>query len=184
MMACCTGCKVSGTFVAEGKGHSSVFEVRNIADEITERGHSHTAHVLVLNEVRATPELADALGIDIGVPAYHSVIIHSENDIPVQLEDRYVNPTAAPDYLAQDFGRDTPKPLPQFGHSLDRRRARHRSGAAGGLGGEIAGDFEGGAVSRHSPHDDRRILRRVERPTIDAGRAIQGVEPAAGGWMS
>jgi GntR family histidine utilization transcriptional repressor len=97
-----------GTFVAEGKAHTSTFEVRNIADEIAERGHIHTARVLVLDAVRATPELADALGIEMGQPAYHSLIVHSENDIPVQLEDRYVNPSAAPDYLAQDFARLTP----------------------------------------------------------------------------
>lgn len=97
-----------GTFVAEGKGHTSTFEVRNIADEISERGHTHTARVLVLDEVRATPELADALQIELGARAYHSLIVHSENDIPVQLEDRFVNPAAAPDYLAQDFTGRTP----------------------------------------------------------------------------
>lgn len=97
-----------GTFVAEGKGHTSTFEVRNIADEISERGHAHTARVLVMDEIRATPELADALGVELGARAYHSLIVHSENDIPVQLEDRYVNPAAAPDYLAQDFTSVTP----------------------------------------------------------------------------
>lgn len=97
-----------GTFVAEGKGHTSTFEVRNIADEITERGHLHTARVLVLDAVRATPELAEALGMELGAQAFHSLIVHSENDIPVQLEDRYVNPAAAPDYLAQDFIARTP----------------------------------------------------------------------------
>lgn len=97
-----------GTFVAEGKGHTSTFEVRNIADEISERGHTHMARVLVLDEIRATPELADTLGLDLGARAYHSLIVHSENDIPVQLEDRYVNPDAAPDYLSQDFTSVTP----------------------------------------------------------------------------
>ncbi len=97
-----------GTFVAEGKAHSSVFEVRNIADEIAERGHHHSARMLVLDEVRATPELAEALHVDLGRPVYHSLIVHSENDIPVQLEDRYVNPETAPDYLVQDFSTMTP----------------------------------------------------------------------------
>jgi GntR family histidine utilization transcriptional repressor len=97
-----------GTFVAEGKGHSSVFEVRNIADEITERGHVHSARLIVLDAVRATPELAEALGLAIGERAFQSLIVHAENDIPVQLEDRYVNPAMAPDYLAQDFNLLTP----------------------------------------------------------------------------
>jgi GntR family histidine utilization transcriptional repressor len=97
-----------GTFVAAGKAQSSVFEVRNIAEEIAERGQMHSARVLVLDEVRATPELADALHLELGQPVYHSMILHHENDIPVQLEDRYVTPETAPDYLAQDFSRQTP----------------------------------------------------------------------------
>ncbi|MEG1456679.1 MAG: FAD-dependent oxidoreductase, partial [Comamonas sp.] len=39
---------------------------------------------------------------------FHSVVVHFENDVPIQVEDRYVNPAVAPDYMAQDFGRQTP----------------------------------------------------------------------------
>ncbi len=97
-----------GTFVAEGKSHTSVFEVRNIADEIRERGHAHAAQTVMKDEVKATPELADELGVELGAPVFHSLVIHLENDIPVQLEDRHVNPALAPDYLAQDFSARTP----------------------------------------------------------------------------
>jgi GntR family histidine utilization transcriptional repressor len=34
--------------------------------------------------------------------------VHLENGLPLQCEDRYVNPACAPDYLAQDFARTTP----------------------------------------------------------------------------
>ena len=34
--------------------------------------------------------------------------MHFENDRPIQLEDRYVLPTLAPDYLHVDFSRTTP----------------------------------------------------------------------------
>jgi DNA-binding transcriptional regulator YhcF (GntR family) len=37
-----------GTFVAELKADSHLLEVRNIADEIRQRGHRHTARVLLL----------------------------------------------------------------------------------------------------------------------------------------
>ena len=97
-----------GTFVAEGKSHTSVFEVRNIVDEIRERGHAHAAQTVMKDEVKATPELADELGVELGAPVFHSLVIHLENDIPVQLEDRHVNPALAPDYLAQDFSARTP----------------------------------------------------------------------------
>lgn len=97
-----------GSFVAQGKGQSSIFEVRNIADEIAQRGGRHTAQVVSLDATRASPEVAEALDVAIGAPVFHSVIVHAADDIPVQLEDRYVNGAAAPAYLEQDFTRQTP----------------------------------------------------------------------------
>jgi GntR family histidine utilization transcriptional repressor len=43
-----------------------------------------------------------------GQRVFHSRIVHFENDVPVQIEDRYVNPAVAPDYLKQDFTVQTP----------------------------------------------------------------------------
>ncbi|KQV33607.1 MULTISPECIES: histidine utilization repressor [unclassified Rhizobium] len=97
-----------GSFVAERKGASTLFEVRNIADEIAERGHIHEATVVVLAQITAPPEIADALELDLGAPVFHSLVVHSENGVPVQIEDRHVHPDAAPDYLAQDFMAITP----------------------------------------------------------------------------
>ena len=34
--------------------------------------------------------------------------MHFENEVPVQLENRYVNPRMAPDFMAQDFTREQP----------------------------------------------------------------------------
>jgi GntR family histidine utilization transcriptional repressor len=97
-----------GTFVAEGKGQSSMFEVKNIAEEIAARGHVHRAVVTLLDAVKASPEVAEELGIAVGDPAFHSIIVHHENDVPVQLEDRYVNAAIAPTYIDQDFTAVTP----------------------------------------------------------------------------
>lgn len=36
------------------------------------------------------------------------MVVHFENDQPIQVEDRHVHPLAAPDYLAQDFATQTP----------------------------------------------------------------------------
>ncbi|MFW8609285.1 histidine utilization repressor [Rhizobium beringeri] len=97
-----------GSFVAERKGYSALFEVRNIAEEIAERGHIHEASVVVLAQETASPEVADALELPIGAAVFHSLIVHSENGVPVQIEDRFVHPEAAPEYLAQDFSTLTP----------------------------------------------------------------------------
>ncbi|PYE40623.1 GntR family transcriptional regulator [Rhizobium sp. PP-F2F-G20b] len=97
-----------GSFVAERKGYSELFEVRNIADEIKSRGHLHAAEVIVLMREHASPDVADGLDLPIGAEVFHSLIVHSENGVPVQIEDRFVNPDMAPDYLAQDFMLETP----------------------------------------------------------------------------
>jgi GntR family histidine utilization transcriptional repressor len=97
-----------GSFVAPKK-RSSLFEgVPNIADEIRARGGSHSPQVVLLQEEVCGPELADVLELGIGTPVVHSVILHREDDVPIQIEDRFVNPRFAPDYLAQDFTALTP----------------------------------------------------------------------------
>lgn len=97
-----------GTFVADRKPVLSMLEVRNIAEEIAERGHSYACRVLKLEEGAATEAIAMYLGVAPGSALFHSVIVHIDNRTPVQLEDRFVNPAAAPEYLAQDFTRETP----------------------------------------------------------------------------
>ncbi|MEM6159901.1 histidine utilization repressor [Erwinia sp. P6884] len=97
-----------GTFVAENKGYTAMLEVHNIADEIAQRGHRHSCKIITLAEIKADPEQASVLGLPSGHPVFHSVIVHYENDLPVQLEDRLVNPQVAVDYLSQDYQHQTP----------------------------------------------------------------------------
>ena len=96
-----------GTFVAMPKGTAALFEIHNIAQEIADRGHVHRSDVMVLEEVpaKASPTLPFALdGIE---RLFHSVIVHYENEVPVQIEERFVNAQIAPLYLQQDFTRTT-----------------------------------------------------------------------------
>ncbi|KGT89501.1 histidine utilization repressor [Erwinia typographi] len=97
-----------GTFVAEAKAFTPMLEVHNIADEIASRGHRHASKVLFLRAEKAELLSAQALELSVGATIFHSRIIHFDNEIPVQLEDRQVNPLVAPDYLQQDFTQGTP----------------------------------------------------------------------------
>ncbi|RFB75650.1 histidine utilization repressor [Methylovirgula sp. 4M-Z18] len=97
-----------GSFVSGGNSRSDVFAVGNIADEIRGRGHDYSAQVLLLDTLKATPDVADLLELPIGSPVFHSIIVHYENDVPVQLEDRFVNPLVVPHYLEADFSKLTP----------------------------------------------------------------------------
>ncbi|MEN8513880.1 histidine utilization repressor [Burkholderia sp. RS02] len=96
----------AGTFVERRHYESTVLEIRNIADEIAERGHRHSARVLLI-ESSDDQEAVEALGLRSG-PVFHSRIVHYEEDEPIQFEDRYVNPALFPAYLEQDFTIETP----------------------------------------------------------------------------
>lgn len=98
----------AGTFIAEQKPQSALLEIRNIRDEIAERGHRHSAEVLELRSEAASAEAAHALALRRGQRVFHSLLLHLEEGRPIQLEERFVNPAFAPDYLKQDFTRTTP----------------------------------------------------------------------------
>jgi DNA-binding GntR family transcriptional regulator len=63
--------------------------------------------VLGLDTVRADEALADEMQVAVRTRLFHSQVLHFENDEPVQLEERWVNPAVAPDY-AEDFTNTTP----------------------------------------------------------------------------
>ena len=98
----------SGTYVAPPRVHTSLLQIRNIADEIAERGHRYDSALLRLESVPASADQALLFGIETGAPLFRSVIVHRENDVPIQVEDRLVNPEVAPHYLAQRFKTQTP----------------------------------------------------------------------------
>ena len=97
-----------GSFVADSRPMSSMLAINSIDREIAERGHRHRAEVLLLESARAGRGTAALLGLAVGDPAFHSVLVHHENDIPLQWEERWVNPRFGPDYLEQDFRAQTP----------------------------------------------------------------------------
>jgi GntR family histidine utilization transcriptional repressor len=124
-----------GTFVAEPKHATTLVAIRSISDEIKERGHSHACRVLELGRMRLA-DSAIALPLPPSTLLFHSVLLHLEDGVPLQIEDRVVNAAAAPDYLKQDFTRITPnqyltriEPLPRAEYAIeaiaaDRRIAR------------------------------------------------------------
>jgi GntR family histidine utilization transcriptional repressor len=98
----------AGTHVAAKKPRATMMEVRNIVDEIAERGHRHEARVELLRSEACDLAIATELGIPTGSVVHHSVIVHFENGRPLQIEDRHVLPAFARDYLKLDFTRTTP----------------------------------------------------------------------------
>lgn len=97
-----------GTFAAPLHRVSSTLTIRDLHDEIESRAHQHQALVHAQRAERASAALAMQLGVASGSQVFHTLIVHLENGLPLQCEDRYVNPACAPDYLDQDFTRTTP----------------------------------------------------------------------------
>ncbi|HUP09531.1 MAG TPA: histidine utilization repressor [Caldimonas sp.] len=97
-----------GTFAAQPGRVASTLTIRDLHAEIASRGHRHHAEVHVARREVAPPALAAKLALEAGAPVFHTVIVHHENGVPLQCEDRYVSPVCAPDYLGVDFTRTTP----------------------------------------------------------------------------
>ncbi len=127
----------SGTFVAPPRHEATLVEIRSISDEIRWRGGVHTTEVRTHAVVHADKPLAAELGLPEGEPLYLSVLLHRADGVPVQLEERWVVPGAAPAYLEQDFSRITPSeylmrvaPLARVDYRIEARIPDDTTGEA------------------------------------------------------
>lgn len=116
----------SGTVVAQLHRISSTLAVRDIHEEILERGHLHSTSVLLVEAVRADLAMAQTLKLRTGAKVFHSVQVHFEDGVAIQYEDRYVNPASAPHYLSADLTQTTPThyllqhaPLTEASYSIE-----------------------------------------------------------------
>jgi GntR family transcriptional regulator, histidine utilization repressor len=80
---------------------------------------------------RVPPVLRDSFNGSV----FHSLLVHYEDDVPIQVEDRVVNPAAAPGYLDQDFTKLTPNsylsavlPLVRGDHIVEAVRGSSEEG--------------------------------------------------------
>jgi GntR family transcriptional regulator, histidine utilization repressor len=96
-----------GTFVAPPKPQSALIEINNIAGEISQRGGRHAARVIVLERLMPSPDLVVSFEFGKRRSVGHSIVVHYENEVPVQLEERFVNSALVPDYDKQDFEKTT-----------------------------------------------------------------------------
>lgn len=115
-----------GSFVAEDKPQSTLLQIANIASEIRARGHDYRCKFLVAERIAASPDVAVWLDLRPGESVFHTVCLHLENNLPVQLEDRHVNPRVVPAFLEQDFSAMSPSeylvrnvPFDQIEHVVD-----------------------------------------------------------------
>jgi len=130
-----------GTFAAQLHRISSTLTIRDLQEEIEARGHRHHAEVHARRSEPAPATLAASLGLAAGGPVFHTLIVHHEDGVPLQCEDRYVNPAAAPGYLGVDFTRITPTryllevaPLWEAQYTIEASRATAQEARLLGIG--------------------------------------------------
>jgi GntR family histidine utilization transcriptional repressor len=96
-----------GSFVAETPRHASLIELQDIAVEIEQSGKQYSSTVFALKTVDAEAEVAGSMDLAIGAKLYYLRAVHYQDDSPIQLESRYVNPTLVADFINQDYSAMT-----------------------------------------------------------------------------
>ncbi len=126
-----------GSFVAADKPQSTLLQIANIANEIRQRGHDYLCQMLIAERIAASPDVGVWLDLAPSESVFHTLCLHHEDMVPVQLEDRYVNPRIVPTYLEQNFSLTPPAEYPmrnvpydQIEHMVDAvlpttEQARH-----------------------------------------------------------
>ena len=118
----------AGTYVAEPKSSGHLLEIHNIADEVRQRNHDYSCQLIVNKLDKLNSKDAARMQLATGTKVFHTVIVHLENNRPIQIEDRYVNPEVVPDYGTTDFTVTTPAefllkvaPLQEAEHRVQAR---------------------------------------------------------------
>jgi len=174
----------SGTYVAEPKPQSALLEIRPIDEEISDRGGVYRATVVEAAKVPANEDTARLLDVGYGADVFHVVLVHSEDDLAIQVEDRYVNPAVARDFLKQDFTTITPSrylvdtiPVNEIEHVIEAVRPSAREVKLLG----ISGDEPCLVLSRRTWSGDK-VVTRVRLTSPGTRRRLGGrFEPFAKG---
>ena len=96
-----------GSFVAETPRHASLIELQDIALEIARDGKQHRSWILHQGTIVTDVQIAAQLELPAGSAAFHLSAVHYQDELPIQLESRYVNPATMPHFMEQDFNQIT-----------------------------------------------------------------------------
>ncbi len=92
-----------GTFVATTKSVSALVEIHNIGDHIRSRGQVPSSRVIELAAAVPPREVSVGMGTPHRAKLFRALVVHAADGVPLQLEDRWVLPAFAPEFLEQDF---------------------------------------------------------------------------------
>ena len=95
-----------GTFVSTSRAEAAQIDLGDIADDINDSGRRYTCQTL-LQAGSHSPEINSHLGLAPNAEHYHATLLHLADDVPIQMELRWVNPALASDFLSVDFSNVT-----------------------------------------------------------------------------
>ena len=96
-----------GSFVADRPRHASLIELQDIALEIAESGKQHSSRIIALDSRAVSDEIATQMQMPKASEVFFLSAVHLQDELPIQFEERYVNPELAPEFIQQDFKRET-----------------------------------------------------------------------------
>ncbi len=149
-----------GTFVSEPPQQASLIALRDIAEELRAVGSEHHARLLRLEKLALDTEIAARMELAPGQEAAHVVLVHRRDDLPIQLEERWVNLELVPDFLAADFTVTTPSE--HLLRTLEADEMEHRVQAV----------MPDPATCRQLAIASSEPCLRLERRTWNAGRVV------------
>ena len=94
--------------MAETPRHAPLLELRDIAEEVRAAGAEHRARLLSIESVELDVRLAERMELEAGRRVDHVTLVHYRDELPIQHEDRWVNPAVVPDFAAVPFATMTP----------------------------------------------------------------------------
>ncbi len=92
-----------GTFVATPPRHASLIRLQNIAEEVQQSGSEYRCSVLKQKYVQVKTTDAIEMGVSEGTLLCHLKVVHFQDDVAIQLEDRLIHPDYIPEFDSTDF---------------------------------------------------------------------------------
>lgn len=98
----------AGSFVARPRIHSVVLDIPDIAAEVTDRGEPYGYDLLARSVRTASPDDAEALGLQAPAKVLALTCLHKASGRPFALEERLVDLGAVPEAADVDFAETPP----------------------------------------------------------------------------
>lgn len=96
-----------GSFVSRARPMNSLVELKDIRDFVLEQGASYRCRILEACRQPADSAVAQLLETEVSETVLHVSMLHYSDDVPTQLETRFVREDFAPHLLEQDLERES-----------------------------------------------------------------------------